>query len=470
MSWGLELLELDADADERAIKRAYAQRLRVTRPEDDPVAFQQLHEAYQAALAWAKDRDPVDAAWSYSAPDTPLQSHAPVFEAAAPAPPPVAGSHPHDRVQATPILDVEAIADRILAEAIRQEPEALKAWLAQQPELWSLQWKMRIGDALLEALFSSEESVQADNLDLLAEVFGWDEIGSNVDPYALDAQRMQMHRRWVVQPGNHARLAELLQRCGQPNPPAAARDHMAWLSRPWNHWQSLLTSLPPQRGRDLNRTLDALGIDDATPVPAPLLVRQVVFWREIGAMHRLNRERFLQGLLRGAACAVIAALLVLAVGLSGQMATGDGVAGIHPLATYARVALYAALGMVLLGAVAPAVQTFLHWQVQDEQPYRSPLAALLPIPLLAIVAIVLIHGLDLRTAGTLLAWPVLGLAVWRWWRRSHLQIHFNGWLLLSVVPFLKLLVLAMTYAELPVIAALALWARDAWTQVWSRQP
>ncbi|WNH53981.1 hypothetical protein [Stenotrophomonas oahuensis] len=43
MSWGLEWLGLDAGADERAIKRAYAQRLRHTRPDEDPEAFQLLH-------------------------------------------------------------------------------------------------------------------------------------------------------------------------------------------------------------------------------------------------------------------------------------------------------------------------------------------------------------------------------------------------------------------------------------------
>lgn len=461
MSWGLDVLELDEDADERAIKRAYAQRLRVTRPEDDPVAFQQLHEAYQAALAWAKDRAAEEAPWPGSEPEAPLQSAAPSVADA--------GPQADDHVRAGPRMDVEAIAGRILAEAVQQEPDALQEWLAQQPELWSLLGKARIGDALLDALFSATEPVQADNLDVLAERFGWDEIGSGVDPYALDARRMEMHRQWVVQPDNHHRLAELLQRCGLPNPPAAAREHMAWLSRPWNHWQALLTSLWPQRGRDLNQTLDALGIDDDTPVPAPLQARQIAFWRDIGAMHRLNRERWLQGLLRGAACAVIAALLVLAVGVLGQFASGDGAAGIHPMATYARVAVHAALALVLLGAAAPAVQTFLHWQVQDEQPHRSAIAALLPIPLLLIVAIVLMHGLDLRTAGTFVAWPVLGLSVWRWWRRSQLEIHFNGWTLLAMLPFVKLLMLGMLHAELALVAALVFWGWDAWRNVLGRR-
>lgn len=453
MSWGLGVLELDEDADERAIKRAYAQRLRVTRPDDDPVAFQQLHEAYQAALAWARDRDPQDAAWSGSEPDAPLQSSASAVEP----------------VQSTAGMDVEAVADRILTEAIQQQPETLQAWLAQQPELWALQWKARIGDALLEALFCRAEPVQADNLDLLAEVFGWDEIGSSVDPYALDALRLQMHRRWIVQPGNHHRLADLLQRHDLPDPPATAHAHMDWLSRPWSHWQALLTSVSPQRGRDLNQTLDALGIDDADQVPAPLQARQVAFWREIGAMHRLNRERLLQGLLRGVACAVIAALLVLAVGVLGRLATDSSVAGIHPIATYARVALYAGLGLSLLGTVAPVVQTFLHWQVQDEQLSRSPRVALLPVPLLVAVAAMMMHGWNLRSAGTLLAWPVLGLAVWRWWRRSQLEIHFNGWMLLAMLPFVKLLMLGMLHAELALVAALVFWGWDVWRNVLGRR-
>lgn len=50
--WGL--LGLTPTTDRKAIKRAYAQRLKKTRPEDDAEAYQQLREAYDRAIHYCK--------------------------------------------------------------------------------------------------------------------------------------------------------------------------------------------------------------------------------------------------------------------------------------------------------------------------------------------------------------------------------------------------------------------------------
>ena len=46
------ILGLTPTGDERAVLRAYAQKLRETRPEDDPEGFQRLLAAREQALAW----------------------------------------------------------------------------------------------------------------------------------------------------------------------------------------------------------------------------------------------------------------------------------------------------------------------------------------------------------------------------------------------------------------------------------
>ncbi len=52
--WGI--LGIERTDSERDIKRAYAKKLKVTRPEDDPAGFQELHNAFKIALSIAQDK------------------------------------------------------------------------------------------------------------------------------------------------------------------------------------------------------------------------------------------------------------------------------------------------------------------------------------------------------------------------------------------------------------------------------
>lgn len=262
MSWGHAVLELDEDADQRAVKRAYAKRLRTTRPDDDPAGFQQLHEAYQAALDWARHREQwqheeddnaqpapvviaapavVDAVAADALPiaHDPVQrvatgdtryagtaGHAPVAPPCdpLPAPPPLPPPLPlplppplpqpgptRAPVDSTP-LDPAAFARRVIGEARQSEPASFERWLQLRPELWSLRDKPGIGAAVLEHLFDNDEPICADNFDLLAQCFSWDDVDSGLDPYEADACRLRLHRLWVLQPRNQAGLAHYLDR------------------------------------------------------------------------------------------------------------------------------------------------------------------------------------------------------------------------------------------------------------------
>lgn len=66
-------LGLRPDADERAVRRAYASELKKIDQETEAAAFQRLRETYEAALAWARHRPQADASGAAPAPAPALQ-------------------------------------------------------------------------------------------------------------------------------------------------------------------------------------------------------------------------------------------------------------------------------------------------------------------------------------------------------------------------------------------------------------
>ena len=151
MSWPWSELGLDGPAGLAEIRKAYARRLKTTRPEEDPEGFQRLHAAYQEAGRQARRAAPEEAA--QEAETSPSREAPPPPEAPEPrepewdygalleedaAPPPQA---PPEGTPAEPEWDFE----RLFAEgeeARRRRQEALRE-RDKKEENWFSRWQAR---------------------------------------------------------------------------------------------------------------------------------------------------------------------------------------------------------------------------------------------------------------------------------------------------------------------------------------
>lgn len=211
------LLGLDDRADERDVKRAYARLLRQHRPDEDPVGFQRLNEAYQHALACVvhrmaalADGDDGEQLHAHEAAE-PLQE---VEQPRGPAsPPPVAvpplvaadGTPPHPQAVVQPAApplsdaDIEAVAHEVLEHASDQAPQILHARLMGHPALYALSIKRRVANQVFHRIAHDDAVVRADNLAVLSAFF-------TIDPPLWLEQRLLV--RLAVQNADTSRYGE----------------------------------------------------------------------------------------------------------------------------------------------------------------------------------------------------------------------------------------------------------------------
>lgn len=196
------VLGVPRSASVAEIKKAYARLLKQNRPDEDPVAFQNLQQAYEACIGRARQRAERQAGAvavevqgkASASPESEGQTQTPAGEIPRPPPkrpplfppPPASQSEPPTRRSAgflepaMPAARQQALFDEILGIAATQGAEALSKWLHTCEDWYSLQAKAQSVAPLVERLARDGDKLDLDSLKLLIEFF--DLAPSQLDP------------------------------------------------------------------------------------------------------------------------------------------------------------------------------------------------------------------------------------------------------------------------------------------------
>jgi len=459
MSWALRELGLRPDADERAVKRAYAARLKTTRPEDDPEGFQRLHEAYQAALAWLRSRevdDEIDtggdadidafAEEAQAAAMTRTLSQAALFELLDSEPSGMpsldlsadrdagietatdtrddasdATSADRTALDESAHFDLDAFLDDCIALAVRSRDGELLAWLNAQPALWSLAQKAQIVPWLLHRLHEQRPPIQARQFDTLAECFGLFDLHSGYDAYAIQRLRHRLQLTWEVETRQIRALAE---RTGQDGSSMAANMRQAdsilkQLSRPRRWPQALWVALMPGYPSAVRNFLLRLDFGNLDDLPTQIREDQIEFWEAAGDRSRFSKARWAVSVVRLIAYTSVIALLSV---LTSIISPPESIYRAMPIMDVVGTSFAT---MLIAWLAYLAYDTFVRWQALPESaPARVPWLRAAALPVLGMVVVAIDHWLGFPDLGAVMAFIVLLLASQRYRLRSGLA--FDG--------------------------------------------
>ncbi|WP_282295675.1 hypothetical protein [Stenotrophomonas sp. PS02289] len=446
-----ELRQLAASGDERAVKRAYARALKVTRPEDDPVGFQQLHDAYQQALALCRSIQ--ERGGNVALEDPPLRREAPVSAQTAAAVSPPATFAPSQRVPlslpAQP--DPRAVAAVLLSEGSHTAHLDYRNWLRDHSREWSLDTRDAIGALVLHALRHDQVAMNGDNLTALQRLFGWDDVSGGVDPRQWQWMVQRAGQAWLQLPAQNTALSALMASYDVSRPtPRQVRSALDALRTPRPRWRNLVDALRPVRARRVVALMKVLGCHPDIPLPDGIDPGQANFWGgQSVPTHRLALQ---VALLRSSVIsAVILGIIVFSLWAEGltQMPSAETL-----LFTTGAVLLPPAL--VLLGF---AKRSLYYWQMDPEEVrVRHPWLRALGVPVMVLILCGLLPLVEFGGplalgAVWMLSWQILRIAQLRSCARKGVASPTGSGALFVMVAASMLVLPAL-------VAALVYWGMD----------
>lgn len=295
-----KILGLDRKADIAQIKRAYARLLRTHRPDEDPAAFQRLHEAYEACLEQARWREQ---GWDDDAEDEgdgigegtaaqPVQTSGPDEAVFAPFD---VGTTPPETIElADEALGMEvaqgfdagAFADELASRLRGDTAQAVEAWLQAHDDLYSLDRKRALQPTVVDVLDGLDTGTAARHYDTIVRFFGMDTV-SGTDGW-LHHRLDEIQRRF----GDAAEFERVLRMHAGKNTSSIDQTLARELLQPFSWLRRLcIVACPGLPGRTgaLARALRAADPDSAS---TRLNAKARRFWERATNRNALHRERF----------------------------------------------------------------------------------------------------------------------------------------------------------------------------------